>query len=104
MEFSNKSFSIKYRIKTEQNFSLSTRPADADQAAVYNPRHRALFDSVLRGPAAQWIESLDTALAWNEIRNQFRTRFTDAKDKYRKRCTENGNFYPKNKKGTFVPK
>ena len=67
-------------------FSLGTRPAaDPDQAAVYDARQRALFGSVLRGPAAQWFESLNPALAWNDIRTQFIARFTDEKDKYRKR-------------------
>ena len=39
----------------------------------------------MRGPAAQWFESLNPALAWNDIRTQFIARFTDEKDKYRKR-------------------
>ena len=35
-------------------------------------------------PAAQWFETLAAALLWNAVRNQFLTRFTDAKDKFRK--------------------
>ena len=73
-------------IQRKIQFSLGTRdPADADLQAAYDARQKALFGSVLRGPAAQWFETLAPGLAWNEVRNQFITRFTDAKDKYRKR-------------------
>ena len=58
--------------------------------AAYDARQNALFGSVLRGPAAQWFENLRPSLAWNEIRNQFITRFTDAKYKYRKRIEVEG--------------
>ena len=76
-------FSLRQR---KIQFSLGTRdPADADLQAAYDARQKALFGSVLRGPAAQWFETLAPGLAWNEVRNQFITRFTDAKDKYRKR-------------------
>ena len=72
-------------IQRKIQFSLGTRdPADADLQAAYDARQKALFGSVLRGPAAQWFETLAPALAWNEVRNHFITRFTDAKDKYRK--------------------
>ena len=53
--------------------------------AAYDARQKALFGSVLRGPAAQWFETLAPGLAWNEVRNQFIARFIDAKDKYWKR-------------------
>ena len=73
-------------IQRKIQFSLGTRdPADADLQAAYDARQKALFGSVLRGPAAQWFETLAPGLAWNEVRNQFIDRFTDAKDKYRKR-------------------
>ena len=73
-------------IQRKIQFSLGTRdPADADLQAAYDTRQKALLGSVLRGPAAQWFETLAPGLAWNEVRNQFITRFTDAKDKYRKR-------------------
>ena len=78
-------------IQTKIQFSLGTRvPAVADLQAAYDARQNALFGSVLRGPAAQWFETLAPALAWNEIRNQFITRFTDAKYKYRKRIEVEG--------------
>ena len=73
-------------IQRKIQFSLGTRdPVDADLQAAYDARQKALFGSVLRGPAARWFEILAPALAWNEVRTQFTTRFTDAKDKYRKR-------------------
>ena len=73
-------------IQRKIQFSIGTRdPADADLQAAYDARQKALFGSVLRGPEAQWFETLAPGLAWNEVRNQFITRFTDAKDKYRKR-------------------
>ena len=73
-------------IQRKIQFSLGTRdPADAGLQATYDARRRALFGSVLRGPVAQWFDSLNPELNWNEIRDQFINRFTDAKDKYRKR-------------------
>ena len=73
-------------IQRKIQFSLGTRdPADADLQTANDARQKALFGSVLRGPAAQWFETLSPLLAWNEVRNQFITRFTYAKDKYRKR-------------------
>ena len=58
---------------------------DADLQAAYDARQKAWFGSVWRGPAAQWFETLAPSLAWNEFRNQYIARFTDAKHKYRKR-------------------
>ena len=52
---------------------------------MYDARRRALFGSVFSGTAAQWFDSLNPGLNWNEIRDQFINRFTDAKGKYRKR-------------------
>ena len=67
-------------------FSLGTRPGDAgDEQDAYDNRQRALFSSILRGPAAQWFRGLAANLPWNEIRDQFIDRFTDDKDKYRRR-------------------
>ena len=48
-------------------------------------KKRCLVRFCVGQPAAQWFEVLAPALAWNEIGNQYITRFTDAKDKYRKR-------------------
>ena len=66
-------------------FFLGTRPGDAgDEQDAYDNRQRALFCSILRGPAAQWYQVLAAHLPWNEIRGQIIDRFTDDKDKYRR--------------------
>ena len=53
-------------------YSLRTRPADAgDDQDAYGNRQRALFGSILRGPADQWYQGLAAHLPWNEIRDQF---------------------------------
>ena len=62
-------------------FSLGSRPATNEKniQTVYDDRRKALFGSVLRGPVAEWFDSLDAALTWNEIKTQFIARFTDGK-------------------------
>ena len=68
------------------SFSLGVRPAaDGDPRTAYDLRRKALFGSVLRGPAAEWFDSLDQNTTWPQLRNAFINRFTDSKDKYRKR-------------------
>ena len=42
-----------------------------------------LLCSVLRGPAAEWFDSLDASLTWDEIKTQFIARLTDGKMQYR---------------------
>ena len=47
------------------SFSLGSRPATNEnniQTIVYDDRRKALFGSVLRGPAIEWFDSLDAAL------------------------------------------
>ena len=67
------------------SFSLGSRPTanENGQQTVYDDRRKALFGSVLRGPAAEWFDSLDAALAWEEMKTQFINRFTDGKMQYR---------------------
>ena len=67
------------------SFALGSRPAtnETNIQTVYDDRGKALFSSVLRGPAAEWFDSLDAALTWNEIKTQFIARFTDGKMQYR---------------------
>ena len=60
-EYAQEFFSL---IKSKIHFSLGARdPADAGLQAAYDDRQNALFGSVLRGPAAQWFETLAPALA-----------------------------------------
>ena len=73
-------------VKKKVAFSLGTRPADAgDDQEAYDNRQRALFSSISSGPAAQWYQGLSAHLPCNEIRDQFIDRFTDDKDKCRRR-------------------
>ena len=67
------------------SFSLGSRPATNENniQTVYDDRRKALFGSVLRGPAAEWFDSLEAALTWDEIKTQFIARFTDGKMQYR---------------------
>ena len=60
-------------LKKKISFSLGSRPAvnENDIQTVYDDRRKALFGSVLRGPAAQWFDSLEAAITWNEIKTQF---------------------------------
>ena len=66
-------------------FSLGSRPATNENniQTVYDDRRKALFGSVLRGPDAEWFDSLDAALTWDEVKTQFIARFTDGKMQYR---------------------
>ena len=65
---------------------MGVRPGPGDAQNGYHARRRAIFGSVLRGPAAQWIDSLPAAEPWDDVRTAgFLNRFTDERDKYRKR-------------------
>ena len=52
------------------SFSLGSRPAANENniQTVYDDRRKALFGSVLRGPAAELFDSLDAASTWNELK------------------------------------
>ena len=67
-------------------FSLGTRPEDAiGDLDTHDNRQRAQFGSILRGPAAQCYQGLAAGLPWKDISDQCVDRFTDDKDKYRRR-------------------
>ena len=52
----------------------------------YNFRKKALFSSLLRGPAAEWYENnIENASTWADTREQFITRFSDGRNKFRHR-------------------
>ena len=79
------------------SFSLGSRPTvnENNIQTVYDDRRKALFGSVLRGPAAEWFDSLEAALSWEEMKTQFIARFTDGKMQYRFRIeAENLNRHP----------
>ena len=74
-------------IKCKSIFALGTEldPADVEHV-IYLFRKKALFSSLLRGPAAEWYGStIQDAVTWNEVRTQFITRFWDGRNKFRHR-------------------
>ena len=73
------------------DFSLGSPPKAADDAARYLFRKKALFSSLLRGPAAEWYEGFNTSNplpTWIQVRTAFITRFSDVRDKYRLRIID----------------
>ena len=72
-------------IERKIEFSLRVRPWPGDAQNGYGASRKALFGSVLRGPAAQWIDSLPPAEPWKDVKTGFLNRLTDEKDKYSKR-------------------
>ena len=72
-------------INKKIDFSLGIRPADPGDQPVYDARKQALFGSVLRGPAAEWFETLPAGKTWVQISDAFVNRFSDNRDQYRKR-------------------
>ena len=73
-------------IERKINFALGDAPANVDALANYNFHKKALFSSLLRGPAAEWYGStIETATPWEDIRTNFITRFSDGRNKIRHR-------------------
>ena len=76
---------VEHKIKV----TLGQLPAPGNDRENYLFRQRALFASLLRGPAAEWyaanINEEDAAHTWDFIKREFRTRFTDGRDRYRVR-------------------
>ena len=70
-------------IERKINFAPGDAPADAGELINYTFRKKALFSSLLRGPAAEWYESNNTnATTWEDIRTNFITRFSDGRNKF----------------------
>ena len=77
-------------VENKIDFSLGSTPNAADDAARYLFRKKALFSSLLRGPAAEWYEGFNVGNplpTWIQVRTAFITRFSDDRDKYRHRIT-----------------
>ena len=68
-------------IEQKVDFSLGVRPRPGDAQKSYDEHRKSLLGSVLRGPAAQWIDSLPPAEPWDDVRTGFLNRFTDEMDK-----------------------
>ena len=68
------------------NFALGDAPADPDDVVSYTFHKKALFSSLLRGPGAEWYEiNIENATTWATTREQFITRFSDGRNKFRQR-------------------
>ena len=77
-------------VENKIDFSLGSQPNDAGEAARYLFRKKALFSSLLRGPAAEWYEGFNVGNplpTWIQVRTALITRFSDDRDKYRHRIT-----------------
>ena len=73
-------------IERKINFALGDAPGDAGELANYTFRKKALFSSLLRGPAAEWYENnITKATTWDNVRINFITRFSDRRKKFRYR-------------------
>ena len=69
-------------IERKINFALG----DAGELINYTFRKKALFSSLLRGPATEWYESnITIATTWENVRTNFITRFSDGRNKFRYR-------------------
>ena len=73
-------------IERKINFALGDAPADAGELVNYTFRKKALFSSLLRGPAAEWYESnITNATTWENVRTNFIIKFSDRRSKFRYR-------------------
>ena len=75
-------------VENKINFSMGHEPDNDDERARYLFRKKALFSSLLRGPAAEWYtDNIKDGHDRQHIRTQFLTRISDKRDKYRYRIT-----------------
>ena len=78
--------SIVQLIERKIYFALGDAPADPDDLVSYTFSKKALFSSLLREPAAEWYENnVENATTWPDTREQFITRFSDGRNKFRHR-------------------
>ena len=73
-------------IERKIKFALGNAPGDAGELANYTFRKKALFSSLLGGPAAAWYENnITNATTWENVWTNFITRFSDGRNKFRYR-------------------
>ena len=74
-------------IERKINFALGDAPTAPNDLVSYTFRKKALFSSLLRGaPAEEWYENnIQNATSWAATREQFITRFSDERNKFRHR-------------------
>ena len=68
------------------NRKINFAHGDAGDLTNYTFKKKALFSSLLRGPAAEWYENnITNATTWEIVRTNFITRFSDGRNKFRYR-------------------
>ena len=73
-------------IEQKINFALGDAPGYAGELANYTFRKKALFYSLLRGPAAEWYENnITNATTWENVRTNFIIRFSDGQNNFQDR-------------------
>ena len=74
-------------IECKTNFALGAEPEAAElEHVIYLFRKKALFSSLLRGPATEWYGStIHDAMTWDGVRTLSITRFSDGRNKFRHR-------------------
>ena len=73
-------------IERQINFALGEAPGDAGELTNYTFRKKALFSSLLRGPAVEWYENnITNATTWENVRTNSITRLSDGRNKFRYR-------------------
>ena len=71
-------------IERKLNFALGDGHADLDDLVSYTFRKKALFSTLLQGPAAEWYEkNIENATTWAATREQFITGFSDGRNNFR---------------------
>ena len=66
-------------IERKINFAHGDTPGHAGERANYTLRKKALFSSLLQGPAAEWYENNTTnATTWEIVRTILIIRFSDS--------------------------
>ena len=70
-------------VKWKKNFNLGDAPGHSAELANYTLRKKALFSSLLRGPAAMCYEkNITNATKWENVRTSFINRFSDGRNKF----------------------
>ena len=74
-------------IEFKINFALGIEPEAGElEHVIYLFRRKALFSSLLTGPAAECYGStFQDAMTWDEVRTLFITRFSDGRNNFRHR-------------------
>ena len=71
-------------IERKINFALGDAPGDGGELADCTFRKKALFSSLLQGPAAEWYgNNITNATTWKNLRTNFITEFSDGRNKFR---------------------